>query len=78
LLLGKIYIGTKALILLLIFVFCDRLCGLVGRVLGYRSRGPGLIPDTTRFLKKKKKKKERKKTIMGLERGPLSLMSTTV
>jgi hypothetical protein len=25
----------------------DRLCGLVVRVLGYRSRGPGSIPDTT-------------------------------
>jgi hypothetical protein len=27
----------------------DRLCGLVVRVLGYRSRGPGFIPDATRF-----------------------------
>jgi hypothetical protein len=26
----------------------DRLCGLVVRVLGYRSGGPGSIPDTTR------------------------------
>jgi hypothetical protein len=26
----------------------DRLCGLVVRVLGYRSGGPGLIPGTTR------------------------------
>jgi hypothetical protein len=25
----------------------DRLCGLVVRVLGYRSRGPGSIPGTT-------------------------------
>jgi hypothetical protein len=31
---------------------CDRLCGLVVRVLGYRSGGPGSIPGTT------KKKKE--------------------
>jgi hypothetical protein len=30
----------------------DRLCGLVVRVLGYRSGGPGSIPGTT---KKKKK-----------------------
>jgi hypothetical protein len=44
----------------------DRLCGLVVRVLGYRSGGPGSIPGTTR-----------KKEIVGLERGPLSLMSTT-
>jgi hypothetical protein len=29
----------------------DRLCGLVIRVLGYRSGGPGSIPDTTRKRK---------------------------
>jgi hypothetical protein len=44
----------------------DRLCGLVVRVLGYRSGGPGSIPGTAR-----QKKKE-----MCLERGPLSLVST--
>jgi hypothetical protein len=44
----------------------DSLCGLVARVLGYRSRGPGSIPGTTR-----------KKRVVGLERGPLSLVSTT-
>jgi hypothetical protein len=43
----------------------DRLCGLVVRVLGYRSGGPGSIPGTTR------------KNVVGLERGPLSLVSTT-
>jgi hypothetical protein len=32
----------------LINVF-DRLCGLVVRIPGYRSRGPGLIPSATRF-----------------------------
>jgi hypothetical protein len=42
-----------------------RLCGPVVRVLGYRSGGPGSIPGTTR------------KKIVGLERGPLSLLSTT-
>jgi hypothetical protein len=42
-----------------------RLCGLVVRVLGYRSGGPGPIPGTTR------------KNVVGLERGPLSLVSTT-
>jgi hypothetical protein len=41
----------------------DRLCGLV--VLCYRSGGPGSIPGTTR------------KKVVGLERGPLSLVSTT-
>jgi hypothetical protein len=43
----------------------DRLCGLVVRVLGYRSGGPGSIPGTAR------------KKLVGLERGPLSLVSTT-
>jgi hypothetical protein len=43
----------------------DRLCGLVVRVLGYRSGGPGSIPGTI------------KKKVVGLERGPLSLVSTT-
>jgi hypothetical protein len=43
----------------------DRLCGLVVRVLGYRSGGPGSIPGTTR------------KKVVGLERIPLSLVSTT-
>jgi hypothetical protein len=41
--------------------------GLVVRVLGYRSGGQGSIPGTTR----------KKKGIVGLERGPLSLVSTT-
>jgi hypothetical protein len=36
-----------------------RLCGLVVRVLGYRSGGPGSIPGTTRFSEKKKKRKRK-------------------
>jgi hypothetical protein len=36
----------------------DRLCGLVVRVLGYRSGGPVSIPGTTRFSEKKKKKRK--------------------
>jgi hypothetical protein len=44
----------------------DRLCGLVVRVLGYRSGGPGSIPGTTRT----------KKNLVGLERGALSLVTT--
>jgi hypothetical protein len=44
----------------------DRLCGLVVRVIGYRSGGPGSIPRITK-----------KKRVVGLERGPLSLVSTT-
>jgi hypothetical protein len=42
------------------------LCGLMVRVPGYRSRGPGSIPSATRFFWK----------VVGLEGGPLSLMST--
>jgi hypothetical protein len=53
--------------------FWDRLRGLVVRVLGYRSGGPGSIPGTTRFSEGKKKGKQ----VVGLERGPLSLVSTT-
>jgi hypothetical protein len=49
-----------------IYQWCDRLCGLVVRVLGYRSGGPGSIPGTTR-----------KKKVVGLEQGPLSLVSIT-
>jgi hypothetical protein len=50
--------------ILSVFKF-DRLCDLVVRVLGYRSGGPGSIPGTTR------------KKVVGLERSPLSLVSTT-
>jgi hypothetical protein len=39
-------------------------CGSVVRVLGYRSGGQDSIPGTTR------------KKVVGLERGPLSLVST--
>jgi hypothetical protein len=42
----------------------DRLCGLVVRVLDYRSGSPASIPGTTR------------KKVVGLERDPLSLVST--
>jgi hypothetical protein len=46
--------------------FNDRFCGIVVRVLGYRSGGPGSIPGTTK-----------KKKVVGLKRGSLSLVSTT-
>jgi hypothetical protein len=49
----------------------------VVRVLGYRFGGLGSIPGTTRFSGKKKKKKKKEKHVVGLERGPLSLVSTT-
>jgi hypothetical protein len=45
---------------------CIVMTASVVRVLGYRSGGPGSIPGTTR-----------KKKVVGLERGPLSLVSTT-
>jgi hypothetical protein len=41
-------------------------CGLVVRFPGYRSRGPGSISGTAR-----------KQKVVGLERGSLSLVSTT-
>jgi hypothetical protein len=50
--------------LVLLHCIVDRICGLEVRVPGYRSRGPGSIPGTTRFFE------------VGLERGPPSLMST--
>jgi hypothetical protein len=46
-------------------MWLDRLCGLVVRVLGYRSGGPGSFPGITR-----------KKKVVGLERGRLSLVIT--
>jgi hypothetical protein len=48
-----------------LIMLVDRLCGLVVRVLGYRSGGPGSIIGTA------------KKNVVGLERGPLSLVSAT-
>jgi hypothetical protein len=55
-------LGIKVCILLF-----DYLCGLMVRVPGYRSRGPGSIPSTIRFSEK----------VVGLDRGPLSLVTTT-
>jgi hypothetical protein len=48
-----------------VYRYLDRFCDLVVRVLGYRSGVPGSIPGTTR------------KKVVGLERGALSLVSTT-
>jgi hypothetical protein len=45
----------------------DRLCGLVVRVPGYRSRGPGFDSRAYQIFWE----------VVGLERGPLSLVSTT-
>jgi hypothetical protein len=43
--------------------YLDRLCGLVVRVLGYRSGGPGTTPPPPK--------------VVGLERSPLSPVSKT-
>jgi hypothetical protein len=42
----------------------DRLCGLVVRVSGYRSRGPGFDSLSYQIFR----------DVMGLERGPVSLV----
>jgi hypothetical protein len=46
--------------------YADRLCGLVVRVSGYRSRGPGSIPARYPIFWE----------VVDPERGPLSLVST--
>jgi hypothetical protein len=56
--------AVASLHLVYVSIYNDRLCGLVVRVLGYRSGGPGSVPGTA-------------KKIVGLEWGPLSLGSTT-
>jgi hypothetical protein len=60
-------LGTADYAVVISSLLChmDRLYGLVFRVLGYRSGGPGSIPGTNR-----------KKNLVGLERGALSLVST--
>jgi hypothetical protein len=46
--------------------YLDRLCRLVVRVRDYRSRGPGSTAGATNFIW----------VVVGLERGPLSLVNT--
>jgi hypothetical protein len=58
----KLAIGLTGL---LIFLIAMNYGNTALRVLDYRSGGPGSIPGTTR------------KKVVGLERGPLSLVSTT-
>jgi hypothetical protein len=53
--------------LLFILTPLDRLCGLVVRVSGYRSRGPGIDSQPYQIFWQ----------VGGLERGPLSLVITT-
>jgi hypothetical protein len=65
LLTASIILLIPMVIYLIISLLMNRLCGLVVTVLGYISGGPGSIPGTTT------------KEVVGLERGPLSLVSTT-
>jgi hypothetical protein len=58
-------VSDKYVYLCDVWIWRDRLCGLVVRVFGYRSGGPGSIPGTTW------------KKVVGLERVALSLVSTT-
>jgi hypothetical protein len=43
----KVVSGDVIVFVLICYTVVDRLCGLVVRVLGYRSGGPGSIPGTT-------------------------------
>jgi hypothetical protein len=52
-------------LVLLNHLWKDSISGLVVKVIGYRSGGPGSIPGTTR------------KKVVDLKRGPMSLVSTT-
>jgi hypothetical protein len=62
---GRTLLPRNIIIFMFLVPHFDRLCGLVDRVLGYRSGGPGSIPGTT------------KNKVVVLERGPLTLVSTT-
>ena len=60
----KIYIYIYMCVCVCVCV-CDRLCGLVVRVSGYRYRGPGFDPRHYQIFW----------VVVGLERGPFSLVS---
>jgi hypothetical protein len=61
------YMATSPLIILIYTEFLDRLCGLVVRVPGYRSRGPGLDSQLYQIFWE----------AVRLKRGPLSLVRIT-
>jgi hypothetical protein len=63
----NIWASCYRLFIILLCYTVDRLCGLVVRVSGYRSRGPGI--DSRRF--------QIFWEAVGLELGPLSLVRTT-
>jgi hypothetical protein len=60
-----IFVCFSPAVLEYIYIYLYRLCCLVVRVLGYRSRGPGSIPGSTRFFLE----------VVSLELGQLSLVS---
>jgi flagellar basal body-associated protein FliL len=65
--LGNLYKWPYSIIIIIIVIIIILLIIIIIiGVLGYRSGGPGSIPGTTR-----------KSKVVGLERGPLSLVSTT-
>jgi hypothetical protein len=65
---GLIWMAIGGIIhLVFVKLLVDRLCGLVVRVPGYRSRGPGFDSRPYQILWE----------VVGLEQGPLSLVSTT-
>jgi len=62
----RMHICTCAYIYICLYVCKNRLCGLVVRVSGYRFRGPGFDPRYYQIFC----------VVVGLERGPLSLVSS--
>ena len=58
-------LGNKPLANIYIYIYIYRLCGLVVRVSGYIYRGPGFDPRHYQIFW----------VVMGLERGPLNLVS---
>jgi hypothetical protein len=61
------YVSSARQALSLVIVFSDRLCGVMVRVPGYRSRGPGFDSQRYQIFWE----------VVSLERGPLSLVSIT-
>jgi hypothetical protein len=57
---------ANAMVICVVGAICNRLCGLVVRVSGYRSRGPGFDSRPFQIFWE----------VGGLERGPLRLVKT--
>jgi hypothetical protein len=48
----SITVVVVVVVIIIIIIIINRLCGLVVRVPGYRSGGPGSIPGAARFSEK--------------------------